>query len=124
MHKAVAQQIPRLDGAQLAQRDDMLLRDRVGEVGVDTDLLHVRDNEQGRVLESVGVLLQLRISFDQVFVVALVFPREAMPLPNVGKASSVTDLSGRFLEVYSVPCRSKSAGFGAPRSAHRSRKCS
>ena len=54
--KAVSKQVPRLDGAQFGQRDDMLLRDRVGEIGVDPDLLHVRDNEQRRVFERVGVL--------------------------------------------------------------------
>jgi hypothetical protein len=41
MQKAVAQQVPRLDGAQFRQRDHMLLRDRVGKIGVDPDLLHV-----------------------------------------------------------------------------------
>ncbi len=38
------------------QRDDMLLRDRVGKISVDPNLLHVRDDEQRRVFERVGVL--------------------------------------------------------------------
>ena len=101
MQKAVAQQVPRLDGTQFGQRDYMLLRDRVGKIGVDPDLLHVRDNEQRRVFERVGVLLQLRIGFNQVAALALVLPGEAMPLPNIGKAGSVADL--RDSKVYSVP---------------------
>lgn len=40
IEKAVAQQISRLDGAHFGQRDDMLLRDRVGKISVDPDLLH------------------------------------------------------------------------------------
>ena len=98
MEKAVAQQFPRLDGDQVAQRDDMLLGDRVGEIGVDPDLLHVGHNQQRRVLQRVGVLLQLRIGLDQVFPVALVFPRKTLPLPNVGKAGCVADLPGRLLK--------------------------
>ena len=76
----------------------MLLRNRVGKIGVDPDLVHVRDNEQRRVLESVCVLLQLRIGFDQVTAFALVLPSEAMPLPNIGEADRVADFPGRFLE--------------------------
>ncbi len=76
----------------------MLLRNRVGKIGVDPDLLHVRDNEQWRVLKSVGVLLQLRIGLNQVAALALVFLGEAVPLPNIGKADGVADLPGRFLE--------------------------
>lgn len=44
MQKAVAQQLPRLGRDQVDERDDMLLRDRVGEIGVDPYLLHVRDD--------------------------------------------------------------------------------
>jgi hypothetical protein len=98
MEEAVAQQVPRLDRGQVGQRDDMLLRNRVGKIGVDTNFLHVRDNEQRRILESVGVLLQLRIRLDQVVVLALVLPGEAVPLPNIGEAGSIADLPGRFLE--------------------------
>jgi hypothetical protein len=76
----------------------MLLRNRVGKIGVDPDLLHVRDDEQRRVLEPVGVLLQLRIGLNQVAALALVFPGEAVPLPNIGKASCIADLPSRFLE--------------------------
>jgi hypothetical protein len=65
---------------------------------VDPDLLHVRDNEQRRVFERVGVLLQLRIGFNQVASLTLVLPGEAVPLPDIGKAGSVADLAGRFLE--------------------------
>src|SRR5437763_787690 len=76
----------------------MLLSDRIGEIRVDTNFLHVRDDEQRRVLERIRILLQLRIRFNQVSALPLVFPCEAMPFPDIGKAGAVADLPSRFLE--------------------------
>jgi hypothetical protein len=98
VQEAVAQQVARLDRGEVAEPDHVLLRNRVGEIRVHTNFLHVGHDQQRRIVESVGVLLQLGIGLDQVAAAAFVFPGEAVPLPHVGKAGRVADLPGRLLE--------------------------
>jgi hypothetical protein len=43
-------------------------------------------------------LLQLRIRLHQIAAVALVFPGETVPFPNIRKAGAVADLPSKFLE--------------------------
>jgi hypothetical protein len=66
---------------------------------VDANLLHVRHDEERWIAECIGVLLQLRVGFDQIAVRALVFPDEAAILPDIGEALAVADFAGRFLEI-------------------------
>ena len=76
----------------------MLLSDRVGEIRVDADFLHVRHDQERRVAERVGVLLELRVGLDEIAAVALVFPDEAAVPPDIGEPLRVADLARRFLE--------------------------
>jgi hypothetical protein len=57
MQEAVAQQFARFDRGQVGELDHVLLRDRVREIRVDADFLHVRHDQERRVAEGVGVLL-------------------------------------------------------------------
>jgi hypothetical protein len=99
MQEAVLQQFSRFNRAQIGQLDGMLLRDRVREIRADADFLHVRHDQQRRVAESVGVLLQLRIGFDEVATRAFVFPDKAAVLPHIGVALGAANPAGRFLEL-------------------------
>lgn len=96
--KAGAQRVARLRRDDVGQPEDVLLGDRVGEVRVDADLPHVRHDQQRRVVERVGIALELRIGLDEVLLRPLVFPGEAALLPDIGIAAGAAELQRRFLE--------------------------
>ncbi len=103
--KAGAQEIARLRRDEIGQGEDVLLSNSVGEVGVDADLPDVRDYEQGRVVESVGIALELCVGLDEILLRSLVLPGEAAFFPHVGKAASPAELQRRFLEGIFGPVR-------------------
>ncbi len=63
------------------------LPDRAVEVGADDVAVEIADDEQGRVEQGLAVALKLPVSLVEVLLLALVFPAEAVPFPNVGKAA-------------------------------------
>jgi hypothetical protein len=105
MQKAVAQQPPLWRVTEIAELNNVLLGDRVGEIPVDTNFLHVRHDQERRIAERIGVLLQLRVGLDEVLCVALVFPNEAAVPPDIGIARLVADLAGVLLEIVTAPPR-------------------
>ena len=62
------------------------LLDRVGEVGVDEDALHVGYHQERRIVERLAVLEQLLIGFVEVSLFALVLHREMVFFPHIGPA--------------------------------------
>ena len=79
--------------------------DAVGPVGVDAETRHVGDDQQGRVLERQRVLAQLVEGGVEVFVLALVLPGEAVPLPDIGPAAAAGVLAGTAFEAVALPAR-------------------
>ena len=79
--------------------------DAVGPVGVDAEARHVGDDQQGRVLQRQRVLAQLVEGGVQVFVLALVLPGEAVPLPDIGPAAAAGVLAGAALEAVARAAR-------------------
>jgi hypothetical protein len=103
--KAGAQYVPRLRRDEIEQAKHVLLGDGVGEVRVDADFPHVRHDQQGRVVERVGIALELRVGLDEVLLRSLVFPGEAALFPDVGVAARAAELQGRLLEGVFGPVR-------------------
>jgi hypothetical protein len=92
------QQAHALRREQIVELDREHLLHRVGEVGMDRDLLHVGHDEQGRVLQALAVLQQLLVGFGEVGVFALVLPGEKAALPDIGPALAAALLVGAGLE--------------------------
>ena len=86
MVEQVAQDLELRRDEQVFQRERIHSGGRVGEVGVDLDSIDVADDQQRRVFQRFAVLLQLAVGFDQVGVLALVFPGEMALVPDVRKA--------------------------------------
>jgi len=103
--KAGAQNVPRLRRDEIEQAKHVLLGDGVGEVRVDADFPHVRHDQQWRVVERVGVALELRVGLDEVLLRSLVFPGEAALFPHIGVATRAAELQGRLLEGVFGPVR-------------------
>lgn len=93
-----AQALAHLRNEEVDDLDDHLLLHRAGEVRVDANLLHIRHDQQRRIVQRVGVFLDLGVGFDEVLVVALVFPGEAVLAPDVGIALRAVRLLHRLLE--------------------------
>ena len=70
----------------------------VGPVGADAEPHHVRDDQQRRVLQRQRVLPELIEGGVEIGVLALVLPREAVPLPHVGPAVAAGVLARASLE--------------------------
>lgn len=60
--------------------------DGVGEVGMESDGRHVRDDEERRVFEGDGVVEELGAGLMEVAFLAFVFPAETDAFPHVGRA--------------------------------------
>ena len=78
------------------------LADRVGPVRSNAEPAHVRDDQQGRVLERERVLPQLVERGVEVRVFPLVLPREAVALPHVRPAFAAGVLERAALEAVVV----------------------
>jgi len=70
---------------------------------VDLDDLHVRDEQQRRVVQRVGVIEQLPVGALQVTVGALVLERKEALLLDVGKAVAAQGLVGARLKGEPLP---------------------
>ena len=92
MVEQVAEDLELRRDEQVFQRERIHSGGRVGEVGVDLDGIDVADDQQRWVFQRFAVLLQLAVGFNQVGVLALVFPGEMAPIPDIRKAL----LAGQF----------------------------
>lgn len=90
---------------KISQVDFMDLLDCVRPVGVDANTVHVGHDQQRRVLQCDGVLLKLGKGAVEVFLLALVFPREAAVLPDVRPAIAARCLGRTLLEGEPFPFR-------------------
>lgn len=76
----------------------MDLRDGVGPVGVDEDAVHIGDDQERRVLQRYGVLLDLGQGAVDVLGLAFVFPGEAVLAADIGPTLAASGLGGAFFE--------------------------
>ena len=83
---------------EVGQLDLVVLLDGVGEIGMDDDLIGVRDDQQRRVLERLAVLEQLVVSLLQIFMLAFVLPTEVAAVPDVGPAIAAFLLGDAIFE--------------------------
>ena len=72
--------------------------DCVGPVGVDADFIHVRDDEQRRIVQRQRILLQLGQRCGEVLAPALVLPGEVVFPPHIGPAVAAGGFAGTLLE--------------------------
>jgi hypothetical protein len=84
--------------AQVLQGEDMDIRHRAGEGGVDDDGLDVRDDQERRVLQGRGVDLKLLEGDLEILALALVLPAVAAAPPDVRPALPSPGLGGALLE--------------------------
>ncbi|MCE2739583.1 MAG: hypothetical protein LW703_14765 [Rhodobacter sp.] len=98
VHKAVAQQIAGMRVIQVVQPDGVNFLDCVRPVGADKDTVHVRHDQQRRVLQRVLVFQKLVIGGVQVFALALVLPGEAFVPPDIGPALTAAGDRRAFLK--------------------------
>ena len=103
--KRPAQEIQPGGIGQIVQRQPMGGVDRVREIGVNLNRLHVRDDQQHRVFQRQGVLLQLPKRRRQILVFALVLPGETMPAPDIGPPLAAAGLLRPLLEGEPLPAR-------------------
>ena len=95
-----------------------------GPVRPDPDPAHVRDDQQGEVLERERVLPQPVERGDQARVIPFVLLSEAATLPALRSSLPAGALEGAVLEAVVVPLGSASAGVGSQGNRPRSIKCS
>ncbi len=77
--------------------------DRVGEVGVDLDPLDVGDDQEGRVLEGLGVEFELPVRFVEILARFLVLPAEVAAVPDVGETTPAAGFAEPLLEGEEAP---------------------
>ncbi|MBB3989585.1 hypothetical protein GGR19_000990 [Croceicoccus naphthovorans] len=83
IEEAIAQEIAGGAIEQIIQREFVDLLHRVRPVGVDAEAVHVTDDQQRRIVERDGILLQLGECAVEVLLLALVFPGEAFLAPDI-----------------------------------------
>ena len=88
------------------------------EVRVDLEAVHVADDQQRRVFQGLAVQLQLLVGGLEVLVLALVFPTEMIPHPDIGPALLVFAGLHPFLEGLPIAV---GVGFGRFRLAQEAR---
>ena len=70
----------------------------IGVIGADDDLIDIRDNQHGRVLQRVAITKQLLISFIQVVIFALILQTKIAYLGNICPALTAAGLGGAHIE--------------------------
>jgi len=65
---------------------------------VDLEGFEVADDEEGRVVESFAVVVELVVSLFEVFVLAFVLPGEVIATPDIGEAFAAAGFAYVFLE--------------------------
>ena len=98
VQKAIAQAVAGRGVGQVFKLDGAGLLDGVGPVGVDADHIHIRHDQQRRVVEGDGIALQLGKGGVEVGSLALVFPAKAILAPDIGPALAAGGLGGTLLE--------------------------
>jgi hypothetical protein len=86
--------LPRFEIGQLLDVEAIDALHRIGEVGMHLDRLQVRHHQQRRILQRVGVHLQLLVRLRQAALRALGFPAEMAALPDIGPALAAAGLAG------------------------------
>jgi hypothetical protein len=71
---------------QIIKRQLIGFLDRVGPVRMNTKPVHVADDEQRRIFQGHGILLQLNVGGPQVLMLALIFPAEMATFPDIRPA--------------------------------------
>ena len=99
---------------EVVQLELQRLADRVGPVCPDPEPPHVRDDQQGRVLQRERVLPELIERSIEVRVLPLVLPRKAVTLPHVRPPAPAGVLDRSALEAVVVP---RGVGLGRRRFA-------
>ena len=94
--------VPNGGVGEIIQHELQRLADRVRPVGADPEPVHVRDDQERRVLQRERVLPQLVERGIEVRVLPLVLPGEAVALPHVRPAPSAGVLEGAALEAVVV----------------------
>jgi hypothetical protein len=77
---------------QIVERDFVGLAYGRGEVGVNLEAIHIANDQQRRIFESLAILEELIVSRDQVLVPAFVLPAKEISFPNVCPAVPATVL--------------------------------
>ncbi len=83
---------------EVGEREPMDARGRAREVRVHFEAVEVADDEEGRVVERLAVVVQLAVGGREVLALALVLPGEVAALPDVGEAVTSAELLGTLLE--------------------------
>jgi hypothetical protein len=94
----MAQQVALSGVAQVFEFQLPGFMNRVGPIGVDMDLVHVRDNQQRRIVQCQCILPELRQGGVQVFALALVFPAETILAPHISPAFAAGSFGGPFFK--------------------------
>jgi hypothetical protein len=90
-------------GEQIVKSEAVDVRSCPGEVGMHLEAVLVAYHQQGRILQVFPVVRQLEVRGLQVFVFALVLPREETSLPHVGIALAAFELGDVLLKGEIVP---------------------
>ncbi len=84
--EGVAQLVTLCGVAQVFELEFVSLVNRIDEIGVDMDLVHVRHNQQRWIVKRQRILPELRQGGVEVFALALVFPAETILAPHISPA--------------------------------------
>ena len=95
------------------------LVDRVGPVRMDANAVHVRHDQQRRIIKRNGILLELQERLVEILALALVFPGKTVLAPHIGPAIATGSFAGALLE--GEPCPLGSAVTGSRISRRRQR---
>ena len=102
---------------QVVEAELVRLADAVGPVGADPEPLHVRDDQQRRVLQRQRVQAELAEGGVEVRPLALVLPCEVVALPDIGPAVAARVLAGAPLEAVRLAGRVRLGPASARRAA-------
>ena len=98
IEKATAQQVAGGAIQKVIQREFVDLLHRVRPVGVDAEPVHVADDQQRRIVERNGILLELGEGAVEVLLLALIFPSKAFLAPDIRPAFTAAGLRCTLLE--------------------------
>ncbi len=112
--KRPTQQIQLRGIGQIVQRQPMSDINRIREIRVNLNRLHIGNDQQLRIFQRQRVLLQLPPRRVQVFMLALVFPGETTPSPDIRPAIAPAGLFHALFEGEPFAVRIDLAGTGFP----------
>ena len=83
---------------QIIQGQAMDHIDGIGEIRMNLDRFEIGNDQQRRIVQGQGVLLQLPEGRAKVLVFALVLPGETAPAPDIGPALAAAGFLHALLE--------------------------